>query len=240
MPIDIYSLYNNPKYNEKLSWIYVGIFSFRAIIYPISDTLVKSIFEYDYLIPENLMFLRGCFETLLLSIITPVLYFYLNVKDDFVFNPNKVNLAVLISVLTGYTIFAFIKGILLLKVIYYFSSQSVSFLIVSESITGSIYSTIDYFNSSEKIEIALSFIEIIGILITTFATLVFDEIIIIHLGDLDKDAENEIRKRGDKEIKYIFRIQDKYIEKEKEKEEKEEEKDGEKNVLAQSGTTIYD
>ena len=240
-PIDIYSLYNNPKYNEKLSWIYVGIFSFRAIIYPISDTLVKSIFEYDYLIPENLMFLRGCFETLLLSIITPVLYFYLNVKDDFVFNPNKVNLAVLISVLTGYTIFAFIKGILLLKVIYYFSSQSVSFLIVSESITGSIYSTIDYFNSSEKIEIALSFIEIIGILITTFATLVFDEIIIIHLGDLDKDAENEIRKRGDKEIKYIFRIQDKYIEKEKEKEEeKEEEKDGEKNILAQSGTTIYD
>ena len=114
-------------------------------------------------------------------------------------------------------------------------------LIVSESITGSIYSTIDYFNSSEKIEIALSFIEIIGILITTFATLVFDEIIIIHLGDLDKDAENEIRKRGDKEIKYIFRIQDKYIEKEKEKEEeKEEEKDGEKNILAQSGTTIYD
>ena len=170
------------------------------------------------------MFFRGCFETLILSLITPIFFFCLNVKDNFDFNPYNVNLPLLISVLSCYTIFSFIKGILLLKVIYYFSSQSVSFLLISESITGSIYSTIDYFISGEKIEIALSFIEIIGILITTFATLVFDEIIIIHLCDLDKDAESEIIKRGNNEVKYIYKIQN-------DEDNEEENKEEEKNVL---------
>ena len=225
MPIDIYSIYNNnSKINAKLSWIYVGIFTIRAILFPVSDTFIKSIFESDYLIPEKLMFFRGCFETLILSIITPILFFCLNVKDNFDFNPYNVNLPLLISVLSCYTIFSFIKGILLLKVIYYFSSQSVSFLLISESITGSIYSTIDYFISGEKIEIALSFKEIIGILITTFATLVFDEIIIIHLCDLDKDAESEIIKRGNNEVKYIYKIQN-------DEDNEEENKEEEKNVL---------
>ena len=83
------------------------------------------------IIPEKLMFFRGCFETLILSLITPILFFCLNVKDNFDFNPYNVNLPLLISVLSCYTIFSFIKGILLLKVIYYFSSQSVSFLLIS-------------------------------------------------------------------------------------------------------------
>ena len=239
---DYFSINNDPKIDVKLTWIYIAIFSARAILFPVSDTLAKKIFDNDYLIPEKLMFFRGCGEFIILIIITPILFFSLNVKNDFLFNPYNVNLS---PVFIGYTLCSFIKGIILLKVIYYFSSQSVSFLIISESITGSIYSIYDYFNSGKKLEIILSFIEIIAILITTFATLVFDEIIIIHKCDLDRDAKREIIKRGKNEIQYIFTIKKQYInnkdyEKDEEKNEENNLEKEEENALALRKLSIYE
>ena len=69
-------------------------------------------------------------------------------------------------------------------VIYYFSSQSVSFLIISESITGSIYEIIKFFMSEKyDYKIIILLIEIVIIIITTFGTLIYDEIIVIRKWD---------------------------------------------------------
>ena len=109
-----------------------------------------------------------------------------------------------------------------MNVIYYFSSQSVSFLIISESITGSLYYIIDAIIEDKEIEFILSFAEIIVILITTFATLIFDEIIIIHKCGLDKNVEREIALRGVLDANYIAQ-QKKIVNDEEEKKEEEKE-----------------
>ena len=90
------------------------------------------------------MFLRGIGEFILILIITPIFYFFVwkNENNNFVFK-NELTNAILMIIF--YTLSSFIKAYVLLKVIYYFSSQSVSFLIISESITGSIYEIIKFF-----------------------------------------------------------------------------------------------
>jgi len=92
-----------------------------------------------------------------------------------------------------------------LKVIYYFSAQSVSFLIISESIACSVAEIIKYFkqNSFDSINIINLFIEIIVILNTTFGTLVYDEIIIIKKFGMNLNVRTEITLRGKLEVDSI-------------------------------------
>ena len=223
IPIDIISMYINEKINKSLTLIYVAILLFRAIFFPLADIKVKSILKNDYIMPENLLFFIGIGEFIYLIIITPILFFTLDVKDNFVFNPYNHHIAAVITIFIIYTISSCVKEVLIMKVIYYFSSQSVSFLILSESITGSIYYIIDAIKSNKELESILSFAEIIVILIATFATLIFDEIIIIHKCGLDKDAEREIALRAEDDINYLTQQNLSIHDEEKKEEEREEE-----------------
>ena len=85
-----------------------------------------------------------------------------------------------------------------MKIIYYFSSQSVSFLVISESVSGSILHIINFIRDEEKdnIEIMLVIMEIIGIIIIAFATLLYDEIIIINKWGLNENVKKVIIDRG--------------------------------------------
>ena len=133
-----------------------------------------------------------------------------------------------------YTISSFVKAYLLLKVIYFFSSQSVSFLIISESITGSIAEIINYWLSDNKDDkLSLLFIEITVILITTFGTLVYDEIIIIKKCGLDLNVAKEITMRAKIEVDNISVCVE-----EEEHETDEEEKI--KNNNEENDETIYE
>ena len=87
----------------------------------------------------------------------------------------------MITLIVIYVSASFIKQYLLLKVIYYFSSQSVSFLLISESITGSITEIINFFSSDDSNYVNIIFltIDILIILLTSFGTLVYNEIIVI-------------------------------------------------------------
>ena len=111
-----------------------------------------------------------------------------------------------------------------MKIIYYFSSQSVSFLIISESLTGSISSIIKFFSFFKKRQLAIItfVIEIIVILITTFGTLVYDEIIVIKKWGLDINVAREIASRAKIETDSISVIDDNISENEEEEEDKEE------------------
>ena len=120
-----------------------------------------------------------------------------------------------------YTLSSFIKASLLLKVIYFFSSQSVSFLIISECITGSICEIIKSLNSEDLEDthhLIFLFIEIIVILITCFGTLVYDEIIVIKKWGLEINVASEITSRANLETSLIS-IKDDEIEEEEDFEE---------------------
>ena len=128
-----------------------------------------------------------------------------------------------------YTLASFIKAYLLLKVIYFFSSQSVSFLIISESITGSIAEIINFFRKeNERILIVYLLIEIIVILNTTFGTLVYDEIIVIKKCGMDVNVAAEIALRGRLEFNSIGLINS------DDSDDIEEEEDGKRNIIDES------
>ena len=104
-----------------------------------------------------------------------------------------------ILVIIIYTLTSFFKKYFLLKIIYYFSSESVSYLRISESVAGSIDEIIDYIRDSEDkeaLDIISLIIEILGIILITIATLIYDEIIVINKFDLDKNVKRLIEMRA--------------------------------------------
>ena len=197
---DLISLkYYSPNIDKNLTGKYVFIFLLRAILFPLEDTIIKILFNEDYIIPQNFMFFRGVGELILLIItIIPILYKYglkIDFKSIFINDLKKI---IAISII--YTWSSFIKAHELLNVIYYYSSQSVSFLIISESIS---YSIVEIIKSNEKDNIIILVVEIICIIFSTFATLIYDEIIVIKKWGLDKDVATEIVKRAELEINAI-------------------------------------
>jgi len=158
----------------------------------------------NYILPEHLMLLKSLGGLLILLIITPILYFtiWINDDDSFTIVSDLTNMITLIII---YVSASFIKQYLLLKVIYYFSSQSVSFLLISESITGSITEIINFFSSgdSDYANIIFLTIDIIIILLTSFGTLVYNEIIVIKKWGLDKNVAREITTRALQEVDKI-------------------------------------
>ena len=150
------------------------------------------------------MFIKGLGGLFLILIITPILYgtIWINDNESFKLVSDLTNMITLIVI---YVSSSFIKSYLLLKVIYYFSSQSVSFLLISESITGSITEIINFFSSgdSDYANIIFLTIDIIIILLTSFGTLVYNEIIVIKKWGLDKNVAREITSRALLEVDKI-------------------------------------
>ena len=203
IPTDAISLhFYTPNKDERLTYIYIGMYSIRAFLYPYEDVIIKKLFKDDYILPEYLMFFRGVGEFIIILCVTPIFYFSLCADDILILNENKLKIALTIIL---YILSSFIKSYLLLKVIYYFSAQSVSFLIISESIACSVAEIIKYFkqNSFDSINIINLFIEIIVILNTTFGTLVYDEIIIIKKFGMNLNVRTEITLRGKLEVDSI-------------------------------------
>ena len=186
--------------NMTLTYIYIGTISYRGILFPLQDTIVKKLFIEDYIMSEFFMLLRGFGEFIIIVIVTPFLYFFVWKNIDDIFSTNQ-NLGFIILIMLVYILQSFIKAYLLIKVIYYFSSQSVSFLVISEAITGSIAEIIKFFISENyDYHIFTSSIEIIVVLISTFGTLIYDEILIINKWGFDTNVAAKIRSRARSDV----------------------------------------
>ena len=215
-PTDIIYLFNftSQEISKLYTFIYIAIFSIRGILFPLQDTIIKKVFIDDYIIPEFLMFIRGFGQFIIMVIVTPFLFFFVW----------EGSLTKNILVIIYYTLIAFVKGFLLLKVIYYFSSQSVSFLIISESITGSITDIIQFFISPEDYKnwyFIILLIEALVIFISMFGTLIYDEIIVIKKWGMDFNVAKEISDRSVLELSTIKIFEDNQEEQEQEHNDEE-------------------
>ena len=193
---------NLNNYNIGKYFFYTAIASISGITYPLEDTFMKQIFSEEYLYPANMQFYRAIVELILISIITPILFFSFNI--DLKFNTENISLVIPTTIFSALA--AFIKAFITLKIIYHYSSQSVSFLRISQSFSGSITKLINIFTneiSNDKWKICLIILEIISILIILFASLVYDEIIIINKCELNKNVKLGIINRGESEVKNI-------------------------------------
>ena len=198
---DIIFINNKEDSEIKLgnTFFYAGILSFRGILFPFIDTLVKQLFSNNYMLPEKFQFLRGLIEMVLILVITPILYFSFGLSSNFNFKTETIILMIF------YTLTGFVKAYFLLKIIYHFSSQSVSFLIISESFGGSITEIIHIINAKEKkiVDFILLALEMIGIFIILLASLIYDEVIIINKWKLNENVKLGIMDRADSEIENI-------------------------------------
>ena len=196
LPADFLLINGKDEISMTTTLFYVGILVLRSISLPLEDTIIKQLLSDSYILPEYLMFLRGIFEAIIIICITPILYYSFGIKWAIYFEKKH------ITTIIVYTLSSFVKSYFLIKIIYHFSSQSVSFLVISESITGSINEIIEFIKDENKepLDILLLILEMIGILIIAFATLLYDEVIIIKKWKLDENVKSGIISRGEEDM----------------------------------------
>ena len=196
LPADFVLLSRDETKRLGMTVSYVAILALRGLSVPFEDTLIKKLYTENYVLPEKFMLLRGIAVSLLIIIVTPILYFSFGLTWKISFHTENYIILVI------YTLASFVKSYFLLKIIFHFSSQSVSFLVISESITGSIFQIIDFIKDKDKelIEYVLVIMELIGILIIAFATLLYDEVVIINKCGLNENVRKGIISRGEKEV----------------------------------------
>ena len=203
LPADFLLIIGEPEIDMGKTLSYVGILAFRAIFIPLSDTICKQLFADNYILPQNLMFSKALLEMVIIIIITPTLFFSFGLEWEISFEVENIITIII------YTLAASVKAYFLLKIIYHFSSQSVSFLVISESVTGSINEIITFIKDPDKevTDIILLILELIGILIIAFATLLYDEVIIIKKWNLDKNVKSGIISRAELDTKKTKEIE---------------------------------
>ena len=197
VPFDIMQFISEKDKNTVYSFIFIGISSLRSIFYPLLGTLIKTIYRDYYILPENLLFLMGIIESILIIIITLILFFSNVLKFELTFTFWNVFMSII------YTLINFIRQYIVAKIIYLFSSQSVSFLIISKSIAVGIKGIIDFFQSEEKNKVEFSFALIFGIIsifIIIMGTLVYDEIVIVNKFGLNLNVKRGIHERALTEV----------------------------------------
>ena len=172
-------------------------FLLRCFSFPYEHTLIKQIFLENFILPESLQFYRGIIEILFILVITPILFFSLQLKWDFHFEIENILITIY------YIITSAAQSYIILKVIYFYSSQSVSFLLISQCLGNSITSIVDVIREGEKREISFIILEIIAIFVILFAVLIYDEVIIINKWNLNKNVRISISHRSESEMSDI-------------------------------------
>ena len=202
IPADIILLNIKFAENMRLSVGYVAILALRGFSIPFEDTYIKKLYIENYVLPEKFMFFRGIIVSIIIVVLTPLLYFSFGISWNINFETKNI-----ISFII-YTLACSVKAYFLLKIIFYFSSQSVSFLVISESVSGSILQIIKFFNDKiDFVQVLLLFLEIIGIIIISFSTLLYDEIIIIKKWGLDLNVRKEIISRGKEDVEKTIELE---------------------------------
>jgi hypothetical protein len=188
--MDIINLNYTGKYDLINSLYFFLVLLMRSILFPFLDTIVKIVLDNYNTVPSQYMRWRGIFELILLLIISPILIATSNLNFSTDIFSTKLAIAAPI-----YIIFCFIKAILLLNVVYYYTPQSVSFLIISESFAGSFHEIINFIKKKD-LSILISIFEIILVILIGIATLVYEEIIVINRCGLERNVEEAIIDRG--------------------------------------------
>jgi len=196
--MDIIDLMSSEKYDIYDCLLFLAVLSPRCLIFPLVDTMAKKMMVDKYVLPTQYMRYRGAYQFIFLIIITPILVSTSNLHFTSEMFSSKLAIAGIIYILTNC-----VKYFLLLNVIYNYSSNSVSFLIISESLAGTINEIVNFFKEKQKMShstnIGVLIKEIILVFVIGIVTMIYDEIIIINICGLDKNVRKNIAQRGNKD-----------------------------------------
>ena len=185
-------------YEEKTQKVYSSVYViiivflliFKSIIYPLEDTYIKKFFNTYYILPESLLFRIAILEAIILTIFGTFFYCVNLLRFDLILNQE------VIIICTVYILVTAVTEYILIKFIYLFSSQSVSFLIISKNFAVSLIDIIDFIKEDKskiQLHVYISFpFEIIALVIIIIATSVYEEIIIINRCGLNLNVKKGI------------------------------------------------
>ena len=172
--------------------IYALILLLKNVIFPIKDTLISQFFINEYLYPEQMQFIRGLIESIIIIIVTPILSLSFDIKLKFCCEYPIIIFNIFFVLLN------FFNNYIKLKLISHFSIQCVTFLITCRNV---ILPLIRIFIFNKKIEVELLILYIIGTFIIAFSLLVYDEIIIINKCGLNHNVKRIIQQRASQDMK---------------------------------------
>ena len=201
IPFDLLDLFKGEDVNKTHTAIYFIVLSCQSIIYPLEDTFIKKFFNTYFILPEKMLFSISICEAIIVSIISIILYFLNVIKFDLMYNT---------GIIIGISIFILetaVREYIIIKFIYLYSSQSVAFLIISQSIAVSLLDIINFIKEKDKgdigFQVYLSFpFEIIALILIIFSTSVYDEIIIINKCGLNSNVKRGIFERAQIDIEF--------------------------------------
>ena len=162
-----------------------------VVLYPIQDIINKKLLSDNFLLPHSLMFARGVIESIFLIILGLILK--LTNKIQFEFIDIDLIKVILIKIFLIIEQTAMIFS--LLKIIFIFTPVYVSFLKISEAFSDTIYvlflhiSGDSLYKSNQYFYLIL---EILSIIIITFGTLMYNEMVYINKWDLNTNLRKEL------------------------------------------------
>ena len=191
---------NEINYSYKL--FYIVIYFLRSIFYPLINSISKILMN-AFLTPSKLIFWEGVFETILLFLLLPILYF-----TQTLILGNFENKALLIWIFfkIGYIIVYYLRNLLVLEIINYFNPTYVFCMISINSFISFVANLSNDSKHSESIFFII--LDFISLIILSFSTLLYNEILIIHKFGLDKKIKNQLEDVAQEEMISSFYYED--------------------------------
>ena len=183
--LDIFSISKN---NSK-NLIYLLFVLPKYILFPLEDVINESIFRKNFIFPQKLMFIRGILEFFIIFVLCLILVLSRKIEFNKFFIENNLSLQIIFRLF--FIIVSFFRTFFLMKVIYLYNSQYVSFLII-------VFSFINFWKSffSPRDEDAenqiLKIFQTIPLIIVFFGTLIYNEILIVNIWGLNENTKKNI------------------------------------------------
>jgi len=185
--------------DELESWPYFIFIIIKNILLPLEDAYNKILLTDKFLLPHYLMFWRGLFNCIFLAllgiciIIPGVIEYNFNIPEEM--NSN-VGIYLLHKII--FIIFYFFRGFIYLKVVDVFSPQHVAFC----NAAFYLYLLILCRCNNDK-NILIIIFDICSLIVIIFATLIFNELIIINAFGFNQNTKKEFIKKEMLELQKI-------------------------------------
>ena len=182
--------------HESANWPYFLFVCAKYLILPFEDVINKILLTDEFLLPHYLMLWRGMFTFGFVGILSCIVliphWVEFHYFDQFT---TKLEITIQVIMKVLYTIFSFCKAFCLLKILDIFSPQHVAF----SNTAFSLYQLMKCRNKS-KDNIYLTCIDFFFLFVIVFATLVFNEVLIINAYGLNQNTKKGFIQKANLEL----------------------------------------
>ena len=175
--------------NDNKNYIYLFFVLPKYILFPLEDVINESIFRKNFIFPQKLMFIRGILEFFIIFVLCLILVLSRKIEFNKFFIENNLSLQIIFRLF--FIIVSFFRTFFLMKVIYLYNSQYVSFLIIVFSFSNFFKSFSSWENDDAEKQI-LKILQIIPLIIVLFGTLIYNEILIVNIWGLNENTKKNI------------------------------------------------